>query len=154
MVTVTVTVPFFRSDREKSILQGKLRVAQRNIIESSGRPQSDSGRGKEATPTAMTEESTLSSEERHKLKSKIYQLENEVCVHVYSSNTCKVSYRSRTVDYAVYMYMYMCIYGKPRLLDTVNYPDYRCILIFYLVLTLYLYELPSPCVYTCTGSKA
>ena len=76
----------FRSDREKSILQGKLRMVQKNIIESSGRPQLvSSGRGqdKEATPT--------SGEEKHQLKSRIYELESEVCklsMHVYTYVSC------------------------------------------------------------------
>lgn len=58
-------------------------MAQRNIIESSGRPQLSSGQGKEneATPTTSADATTLSSEEKHQLKSRIYHLENEVCAY-------------------------------------------------------------------------
>ena len=80
-----VLIYHYRADREKSILQGKLRMVQKNIIESSGRPQLvSSGRSmdKEATPTTSADGTTLSSEERHQLKSRIYQLESEVHLHV------------------------------------------------------------------------
>ena len=53
-------------------------MVQKNIIESTGRPQLVSS-GKEATPTTSSADGAdLSGEERHQLKSRIYQLENEV----------------------------------------------------------------------------
>ena len=56
-------------------------MVQKNIIESGGRPQLVSS-VKETTPTTSADGTTaLSGEERHQLKSRIYQLENEVHVH-------------------------------------------------------------------------
>ena len=74
-----------RADREKGILQGKLRMVQKNIIESTGRPQLVSSVGKEATPTTTTsaDGADLGGEERHRLKSRIYQLENQVRIHAH-----------------------------------------------------------------------
>ena len=77
-----------RADREKSLLQGKLRLLQRNIIESTGRPQLGSGQGKEATPTSsVAEGAELSDSEKYQLKSRVYQLESEVCLHVSRNST-------------------------------------------------------------------
>ena len=61
-------------------------MVQKNIIESTGRPQLVGSIGKEATPTSSSADGAgLGGEERHRLKSRIYQLENEVatCVCVY-----------------------------------------------------------------------
>ena len=62
-------------------------MVQKNIIESTGRPQLVSSVGKEAIPTTATTTSAdgagLGGEERHQLKSRIYQLENQVRIHVY-----------------------------------------------------------------------
>jgi hypothetical protein len=81
IVANCVLVSHYRADREKSILQGKLRMVQKNIIESTGRPQLVSIAGKEATPTTTGADGAgLGGEERHQLKSRIYQLENEVHV--------------------------------------------------------------------------
>ena len=49
-------------------------MVQKNIIESSGHPQLV----KEATPTVTTDKAALGVDERHQLKSRIYQLESEV----------------------------------------------------------------------------
>ena len=76
---IIVELSLCRADREKSILQGKLRMVQKNIIESTGRPQLVGSIGKEATPTSSSADGAgLGGEERHRLKSRIYQLENEV----------------------------------------------------------------------------
>ena len=52
-------------------------MVQKNIIESTGRPQLV-GIGKGATPTTGADGAGLTGEERHQLKSRIYQLENQV----------------------------------------------------------------------------
>lgn len=87
MYSCITIISHCRADREKGILQGKLRMVQKNIIESMGRPQLVSSAGKEATPTTTTTSADgagLGGEERHQLKSRIYHLENQVHVHVHN----------------------------------------------------------------------
>ncbi len=54
-----------RTEREKSIVQGKLRMAQKSILESSARQESKEGGS--------------FAEEQHILKSRIFELEEQVC---------------------------------------------------------------------------
>ena len=69
-----------RADREKSILQGKLRSAQKTINEGTHMTQQPTSTG----TTAASSGGSLAAgaDEQHRLKSRIFELENEVCVCV------------------------------------------------------------------------
>lgn len=77
-----------RSDRERSTLQVKLKSAQRALTESLNAPHPKSQGQEEGAPKQGGEGnlSALSAlaerEVIHKLKSRVYELENEVCVYV------------------------------------------------------------------------
>jgi len=64
-----------RADREKGILQGKLRFAQRTINEGTHTHQSPSSTEAAA---ATKEGKAAPAVEHHKLKTRIFELENEV----------------------------------------------------------------------------
>ena len=86
LYNITVMYGHFRSDRERSTLQAKLKSAQRALSESlsfphpklQGQEENTSkggGEGGLATLSGLAEHKVI-----HELKSRVYELENEVCV--------------------------------------------------------------------------
>ena len=95
----TVFVCSYRADREKSILQGKLRSAQKTINEGTHTTQQSASTGTTASPSGGS--LAVAADEQHRLKSRIFELENEVCVCVM---TCCFSFPSSLTLFQKYIW--------------------------------------------------